>query len=187
MFDFAMKFEAGLKYDDFLEIHGNPEHRRRWADVHGRIRLSDAQQSLIQSFNREMHVLCLAGAWCGDCVNQCPMFDHIERANGRIQVRYFDRDTHPELAAELKVCGGARVPVVVILSEDGFEVTRFGDRTLSKYRKLAADHFGPACPTGLVPPDEELLAAVTQEWVDIFERAQLILRTSARLRQKHGD
>lgn len=187
MYDFANQFSAGLKYDEFLEKHGSPEHRRRWADFHGRVHLSDAQQALIQSFNRDMQVLCLAGAWCGDCVNQCPIFDHLERANARIQVRYFDRDTHPELAAELKVCGGARVPVIVILSEDGFEVTRFGDRTLAKYRKLAADQFGPACPTGLVPPDEGLLAAVTQDWVDIFERAQLILRTSARLREKHGD
>jgi thiol-disulfide isomerase/thioredoxin len=187
MFDFAKQFAAGLTYDDFLEKHGSPEHRRRWADLHERIALSDAQRALIQSFHREMHVLCLAGAWCGDCVNQCPIFDHIARANERIQIRYFDRDTHPELAAELKVCGGARVPVVVILSEDGFEVSRFGDRTLAKYRKLAADQFGPACPTGLLPPDGDLLAAVTQEWVDIFERAQLILRTSARLREKHGD
>jgi hypothetical protein len=79
------------------------------------------------------------------------------------------------------------VPVVVILSEDGFEVTRFGDRTLAKYRQLAADQVGPACPTGLLPPDGNLLAAVTQDWVDILERAQLILRTSSRLREKHGD
>jgi hypothetical protein len=32
-----------------------------------------------------------------------------------------------------------------------------------------------------------LINAVTQEWLDVFERAQLILRTSARLREKHGD
>ena len=79
------------------------------------------------------------------------------------------------------------MPVVVFLSEDGFEVSRFGDRTLSKYRKIAVDQFGPACPTGLVPESRDLLDAVTQDWLDIFERAQLILRTSARLRQKHGD
>jgi hypothetical protein len=32
-----------------------------------------------------------------------------------------------------------------------------------------------------------LLEAVTQDWLEVFERAQLMLRTSARLRQKHGD
>jgi len=187
MVDFAASFSAGLGYDEFLTKHGTDEHRRRWREVHERVRLTTAQQALAASFKREMNVICLAGAWCGDCVNQCPIFDHFARANGRIKVHYLDRDAHPELAAELKICGGARVPVVVFLSEDGFEVGRFGDRTLSKYRKIAADQFGASCPTGLVPPEQELLNAVIQDWLDEFERAQLILRTSARLRQKHGD
>jgi thiol-disulfide isomerase/thioredoxin len=187
MYDFSSKFDAGLAYDDFLQTHGTEEHRRRWADLHARVKLTEEQRALVASFKREMKVLCLAGTWCGDCVNQCPIFDHLARLNPNIRVRYFDRDTHPDLTGELKVCGGARVPVVVILSEDGFEVTRFGDRTLSKYRKLASDQFGPACPTGLVPPAQQFLDAVAQDWLDIFERAQLILRTSARLRQKHGD
>jgi hypothetical protein len=187
MFDFSAKFGAGLVYADFLKTHGTEAHRSRWADLHARVQLTKDQQSLIASFKREMKVLCLAGAWCGDCVNQCPIFDHFAATSPRIVVRYFDRDTHPDLTAELKVCGGARVPVVVFVSEDGFEVGRYGDRTLSKYRKLAADQFGAACPTGLVPPEQQLLEAVTQDWLDEFERAQLILRTSARLRQKHSD
>ncbi len=187
MIDIPVQFAAGLPYAEFLTKHGSDEHRRRWADLHGRIKLTDAQRQLVSSFQREMKVLCLAGAWCGDCVNQCPIFDHFASANDRIQIRYLDRDTHPELAAELKVCGGARVPVVVFASEDGFEVGRYGDRTLSKYRKIAADQLGPSCPTGLVPPEQQLLEAVTQDWLDEFERAQLILRTSARLRQLHND
>ena len=187
MFDFAAKFNSGLGYEDFLHRHGSVEHRRRWADLDAQVKLSDAQRALLGGCQREMKVLCLAGAWCGDCVNQCPIFEHFARANPRIAIRYFDRDAHPDLAEELKVCGGARVPVVVFLSEDGFEIGRFGDRTLSKYRRLAADLLGPACPTGLVPPEQGLLDAVTQDWLDIFERAQLILRTSSRLRQKHAD
>lgn len=187
MFDFAAKFPAGLTYADFLAQHGTDEHRRRWADFHARVALSDPQQTLLSGFQREMKVLVLAGAWCGDCVNQCPIFDHFARANERIAVRYFDRDTHPDLAAELKICGGARVPVVVFLSEDDCEVQRFGDRTLARYRQLAADQLGPSCPTGIVPPEAHLVEAVTGDWLDLFERAQLILRTSSRLRQKHGD
>jgi hypothetical protein len=76
---------------------------------------------------------------------------------------------------------------VVFLSEDGQEVGRYGDRTLSKYRQMIADMTGPACPTGIVPPAHDLLAAVIQDWLNEFERAQLLLRLSARLRQKHGD
>jgi hypothetical protein len=187
MLDFAAKFAVGLEYVPFLQAHGTDEHRRRWQAVHDQLRLSAPQRELLASFQREMKVLCLAGAWCGDCVNQCPILDHFARASARIEVRYLDRDAHPDLAAELTICGGTRVPVVVILSEDDQEVVRFGDRTLAKYRRMAADQLGASCPTGLMAPEPSLLDAVAQDWLDVFERAQLILRTSPRLRQKHGD
>ncbi|HVW38728.1 MAG TPA: hypothetical protein VHB99_15545, partial [Pirellulales bacterium] len=63
----------------------------------------------------------------------------------------------------------------------------YGDRTLAKYRQLAAEQLGASCPTGLVVPDRPLLEAVTQDWLDEFERVQLLLRTSPRLRKLHGD
>lgn len=184
---FFEKYPAGLSYQEFLARHGSEEHRRRWADVHARVTLSAPQRALLESFRRQMPVLCLAGAWCGDCVNQCPIFEHFAAVTPTIQVRYFDRDANPDLASALEICGGARVPMVVFLSEDGCEVGRYGDRTLAKYRQMAADKMGPACPTGIVPPGQELLAAVTQDWLNEFERVQLLLRLSSRLRQKHGD
>jgi hypothetical protein len=36
-------------------------------------------------------------------------------------------------------------------------------------------------------PDAEETAATLQDWLDEFERVQLMLRLSTRLRQKHGD
>ena len=185
--DYASLFDSGLSYEEFLNAHGSEEHRRRWAAFHAAVKLTPAQHTLLAGFKREMRVLCLAGAWCGDCVNQCPIFDHFARASGKIAMRYFDRDANPQLAAELSICGGARVPVVVFLSEDGKQVGWYGDRTLAKYRQLAADQLGPSCPTGLVPPGADLLAAVVQDWLNEFERVQLILWTSSRLRQLHDD
>src|SRR5689334_3181680 len=187
MFDFNSKYAAGLPYREFLQVHGSEQHRSRWAEVFDRVKLSGAQRELLASFKRDMKVLCLAGAWCGDCVNQCPIFDHFAIISHRIQVRYFDRDAHPDLGQALAVCGGARVPVALFLSEDNHQVGWYGDRTLAKYRKMVADEFGPACPTGLVPESQSLLAAVTQDWLNEFERIQLILRTSGRLRKLHND
>jgi hypothetical protein len=185
--DFAPHLSKGLSYTAFLQAHATPDQTRRWAALHAAVRLTKAQQALLASFTRKMPVICLAGAWCGDCVNQCPIFDHFAAATDQIQLKFFDRDTHPELAAELKICGGARVPVLVFLSEDGQEVARFGDRTLSKYRQLVNQLAGAACPTGLVLPEQELIDAVATDWLNEFERAQWILRTSSRLRQIHGD
>jgi hypothetical protein len=187
MLDYGAKFETGLEYHEFLAKHGTDEQRRRWEVVHEKVSLTSAQRDLLSSFTRDMKVLCLAGAWCGDCVNQCPIFAHFAIASRRIQVRYFDRDANPDLGQALAICGGARVPVVLFLSEDNYQVGWYGDRTLSKYRKMVGDEFGPACPTGLVPEPDALLAAVTQDWLNEFERIQWILRTSSRLRKLHND
>lgn len=187
MLDYGAKFETGLGYHEFLARYGTDEQRRRWEMVHEQIELTPAQRDVLSGFQREIKVLCLAGAWCGDCVNQCPIFDHFSIVTPRIQLRFFDRDANPDLAQPLSICGGARVPVVLFLSEDNQQVGWYGDRTLSKYRQIAADQLGAACPTGLVPEARSLLQSVTQDWLDEFERIHWILRTSSRLRKLHND
>ena len=184
--DFSERFEGGLGYSAFLEKFGTDEHRSRWAGVHEQVTLSDAQQNLLQSFVRDMKVLVVAGTWCGDCVNQCPIFDRFSLVSSKIQVRFFDRDADADLTSELTICGGNRVPSLLFLSEDGFVCGRAGDRTLSKYRDMAASQLGAACPTGIGQP-QSLLDQVTQDWLNEFERIQLMLRLSGRLRQLHGD
>jgi Thioredoxin len=187
MYDFAAKFPAGLEYDAFLSRHGTDQHRQRWQAVFDRVALTQPQQQLLAGFVRDMNVLCLAGAWCGDCVNQCPIFERFARATPKLHIHYFDRDLHADLQQELTLCGGNRVPVLVFLSEDGRFCGAYGDRTLAKYQKLAIDQLGPSCPTGIAPPHQDLLDAVTQDWLNEFERIQLMLRLSSRLRQLHGD
>ena len=181
--DFGDKFEQALSYQDFLERHASPDQRQQWDDFHRSVQLTADQQALLSSFVRQQRVLCLAGTWCGDCVRQCPIFDHFQQFSPQLDVRYQDRDSDPELQKSLEICGGARVPVVVFLSEDNLPVGRYGDRTLAKYRQMAAPLEGKPATRGI----PELTAAVIQEWLNEFERTQLILRTSPRLREKHGD
>lgn len=181
-------FSQALPYSAFLDRYADASQRTRWDAMHGRVTLTPAQTALLGGFKRKMPVFVLNGAWCGDCINQCAMFDHFARAsNGAIDLRFLDRDADEGLREALQINGGKRVPVVVFLSEDFLEVARFGDRPLSHYRRMAASQLGPSCPTGLVPPDDAAMTAVVQDWLDQFERAQLILRLSARLREKHGD
>jgi dTDP-4-amino-4,6-dideoxygalactose transaminase/thiol-disulfide isomerase/thioredoxin len=186
MLNYSAAFAAGLPYADFLKRYATAEQLHRWNDFHGSVQLNPPQVALLQSFTREMPVLVLAGAWCGDCINQCPIFHHFETAQPLIRVRYCDRDETPDLAAELHTCGAARVPAVAFLSEDGHLCGRYGDRTLSKYRSLIANLGGASCPTGLAT-DRSLTKQVVQDWLDEFERIQWLLRTSGRLRQLHGD
>ena len=181
------KFQLGLALSDFLTRYATDVQKQRWRDVNAQVALTSNQRQLLASFTRQTNVLCLAGAWCGDCINQCPIFEHFAAAAPAIAVRYLDRDEHADVQRLLQVNGGNRVPVLVFFSEDGLEVARFGERTISKYRQLMRDQAGPSCPTGIVVSGDPLLAQVTQDWLNEFERVQWLLRLSPRLRQLHGD
>jgi hypothetical protein len=185
--DWSSAFETALPYAAFLDRHATPTQRPRWDAMHGRLRLEPDQVALLGGFVRRMPVLVMAGAWCGDCVNQCTIFDHFAGASTAIDLRFLDRDASPEAADALSINGGRRVPMVLFLNEDYQEVARYGERTLSTYRRLAIEQLGPSCPTGLVPPTDDATRLITLEWLNEFERAQLILRLSPRFREKYGD
>lgn len=181
------KFADALPLPAFLARYGSPTDRGRWDAALAATQLTDAQRQLLGTFTRETNVLVLAGAWCGDCVAQCPAFERFAEAAPVLKVRYLDRDDHADAQQELRINGGNRVPVVVFFSEDGHEVARYGERTLTKYRSLVAQLGGETCATGLVRGTDPLQIQVVQDWLDEFERVQWLLRLSPRLRRKHGD
>ncbi|HEY8417596.1 MAG TPA: thioredoxin family protein [Limnochordales bacterium] len=185
--DWRSAFERGLPYHEFLQAYGTDAHRERWRQVYQRVALTDAQKALLKGFVRQMNVLVLAGTWCGDCVNQCPILQRFAEETDRIDLRFLDQETIPELTEQLRINGGRRVPVVVFLSEDFQECGRYGDRVLAYYRQMAKDQLGPACPVGVVPPGDDLLREATSQWLAEFERIHLMLRLSPRLRERHGD
>ena len=182
----AEAFARALPYDDFLARFATERQASDWNAAKAELTLSDAQNERLDTFPREMHVLVLAGAWCGDCVSQCPIFEAFADRCDKLHIRYVDRDADPELAGLMTTCGAARVPSVAFLSEDGHLCGRYGDKTLAKYRDLASQLAGDVCSTGFNEP-AELRAAVVDEWLDQFERIQWMLRLSGRLRNLHGD
>lgn len=182
LFDF---FSAALPLDHFLAKYGNGAHKSRWQATFDTVKLTDAQKQLLGSFKREMNVMVLAGAWCGDCAQQCPIFDRFAEVSKVIKIRYLDNAEHADVQEALSINGGKRIPTLVFFSEDGYEVARYGERTLSKYRQMMRDFVTENCPTGI--GTDPLLVQVTQDWLNEFERVQWLLRLSARLRKLHGD
>jgi hypothetical protein len=180
-------FGAALPLPEFLAKYGTPNDRPRWERAAAETRLTDPQRQLLGKFTRQTNVLVLAGAWCGDCVSQCPIFERFAEAAPVIKTRYLDRDDHPDVQHALKINGGDRVPVAVFFSEDGFEVARYGERTLARYRHMIEQFTGESCASGLVKSTDPVQMQVVQDWLDEFERVQWILRLSPRLRKKHGD
>lgn len=178
-------WDRGLSFADY--VAGVEERRReRWNRMYERVALTGAQRSLVASFTREMKVLTVSATWCGDCIGQVPILARIAEASAKVELRLVERDEHPELRDSVRICGAAKVPVALFLSEDYFECGRSGDRTLATYRAMAAKQLGPACPLGGEVEEDELQAGI-KEWLDQFERIQLMLRLSPYLRERYED
>lgn len=178
--------DDGLSYQDFLSRHGSPGDINNWADVNQSISLSDAQAALLNSFSRQLHVVCIAGAWCGDCVRQGPILNHIASASDRIHLVFIDRDAlAEEFQTTWTVCGGLRVPQVLFFNEDYQFLGHAGDRTITRYRELARLALGDQAPINTDVNQSQ--ASVLDDWLEEFERIHLIARLSPRLRQKHAD
>jgi thiol-disulfide isomerase/thioredoxin len=181
------KFAAGLSYSDYLAT-GKEEHQRRWNQAFDASKLTAAQTALISSFTRQMNVLVISGIWCGDCATQGPLLQRIAAVNpNSINLRWLDRDLHKDLSSLLRINGGDRIPVAIFMAEDFEHCSVYGERPLSRYRVLARKQLGESCEIAIAPPDADEHAATLQEWLNEFERIQLMLRISPRLRKKHGD
>jgi hypothetical protein len=138
----------------------------------------------------------VSGTWCGDCVQQCPILARIAEASPAqagsdtsvgVDVRFIDRDVEAEFVKPFTICGGQRVPTAIWLNEDFEFLSLLGDRTLTRYRGMAARQLGPSCPLPGAPLPADEKDAVIAEWLGECERAALMCRLSPRLRQKHND
>lgn len=180
-------FQTGLAYQEFLEKYGSPSDQSKWDFSLQAAVLTSDQKQLLSGFKREINVLCMSGAWCGDCVEHCPVFFRISQTIPNMNLRFIDRDQNQEVNEFLRICGAARVPQCVVMSEE-FEPVRFlGDRPLSKYRQMVEMVQGESCSSGIISPEDPLRKSVIQDWVNEFEHAHSILRTSPKLRHKHQD
>ena len=177
--------ESAQSYEAYLE--SDAKRAAPWRENDARTELSDVQKTLLSGFVREMRVLVISGIWCGDCSAQGPMPGVIAKGSEKIDLRWLDRDAAPELSTHLAINAGHRVPTVLFMAEDYEPVSVLGDRTLSRYRSIAARQLGAACDLPGATISEDEYNETLQEWLNEFERVQLLLRLSARLRQKHGD
>jgi len=184
----AAKHQAGLAYEEYLA--SNPVKAENWRKLEAQLYLTEDQQKLVRGFTREIKILAISGIWCGDCVAQCPMLVKIAQATRRqnlIDLKFVDRDVHIDLSQRVMINAGLRVPTVIFMAEDFEPVSILGDRTLTRYRSVAALQLGPSCPLpGAAIPQDELNVTL-QEWLNEIERVHLLLRLSARLRERHGD
>lgn len=179
-------WEQSAPYDKFIE-ESDPTHVAKWQEIEQRVpELTKEQEERLQDYNRDIKILIYGGIWCPDCQRQAPMLQKIAQVIGsQAEVRLIDRADSIELQDELRILGATRVPMMVILSEDYWEVGRYGDRLLNVYRAKAAREINRGQRTGVLSP--KALESELAEWVNIVERALLMLRLSPPLRRRHSD
>jgi len=184
---FRAKFEQGQSYEKYV-AGGRPDQRMNWERHFGAVRLTEPQKSLLGAFTREMKVLVTSGLWCGDCAVQVPILAHLAAVNPVVQLRLLDRDEHSDLSEQIKICGGLRVPTAVFLNEDFEFVSILGDKTLTRLRSQAARAgVGAFCELPSAGAPVDTVGGTVADWLLEFERVQLMLRLSPKLRDRHGD
>jgi len=193
--EFARWFRLAAPYQQYLADIPARE-RPSWDASAARAALTPEQAALVRSWPRRMNVLVISGSWCGDCVAQVPMLGTIAATHPAdptnpvgpgIDLRLLERNAHMELADRLRICGGHRVPTVVFLNEDFDFVSVFGDRTLARYRAIAAQKLGAACPLPGALPELNEYAATLRDWLNEFERVALLLALSPKLSARHAE
>lgn len=179
-------WNQALSYDEYLE-KSDLSYVQRWIESAKRVpELSKKQIERLQGYERKLNVLVYSGIWCGDCVRQGPLLNKLVNICGQnVDIKFIERDASEELQDELRILGALRVPMTVFLTEDYWEIQRFGERTLSVYRSKMAREIGRGIDDGILSPksrDREL-----SEWVDVFERVLIMIRLSPPLRRRYKD
>jgi thiol-disulfide isomerase/thioredoxin len=179
-------WNIALPYDEYLD-KSNPSQSQRWFDSKARApEVSKSQIEKLQGYNRRLNVLMYAGIWCGDCARQGPLLKKIVEIIGeKAQLRVIERDKSKEMQDELRILGALRVPIIIFLTEDFWEVQRFGERTLSIYHSKLAREVGRGEDSGILTPKARFQEL--NEWIDIFERVLIMLRLSPPLRKRYND
>lgn len=131
------------------------DQAQRWSEAEERSPdLSEEQRARLSDYNRQVRLLVEAAPWCLDCARTVPYLRRIAESIGSgAEVRVIDRDALPALRDELRVLGAPRIPRVVVLSEDWFEVDRIGDRALGVYRSRMARETGRGADRGVLSPE----------------------------------
>jgi thiol-disulfide isomerase/thioredoxin len=178
-------YEMALPYEEYLKT--DPEKAVRWREFEPRaLTLLGEQKKRVQDYNREINILAMVGIWCGDCVRTTSIIRKIAEAAGeKLNIRFIERETSPELVEELRILGATRVPRIVFLTEDFWEIDRAGDRLLPVYRAKAAREIGMNHDAGVMTP--KAIQEETEAWLDVFERVLLMARLAPPLRKRYND
>lgn len=173
------RFEQGMTYDEFKrQMTRNQE---RFEANERRLVLDPEDLAAFTNLPRPLNVLVLAEDWCGDVIDNLPVLGRVAAESGKLTVRIFLRDQHPDLMDQFLNQGQYRsIPVFAFFDDQFAELGRFIERPASvterrnaQRAELYAQHpeFGsPETPISQLP--EEARLALTQATLTLREESK---------------
>jgi hypothetical protein len=154
------RFEQGMTYDEFkAQMTRNQE---RFAANERGLVLDPADVDVFKRLPRPLDVLVLAEDWCGDVIDNLPILGQLAAESGKLNLRIFLRDQHPDLMDNYLNRGEFHsIPVFVFFDDDFHEIGRFIERPESVTTRRAGqrvdlsaqypDLGDPTTPVGQLP------------------------------------
>jgi len=154
------RFEQGMTYDEFkAQMTRNQE---RFAANERGLVLDPADVDVFKRLPRPLDVLVLAEDWCGDVIDNLPILGQLAAESGKLNLRIFLRDQHPDLMGNYLNRGEFHsIPGFVFFDDDFHESGRFIERPASVTTRRAGQRVAlsaqypelgdPTTPVGQLP------------------------------------
>lgn len=152
------RFDSGMSY---TEYKAQMTRNREQLEANERaVSLVPEDLAPFRALARPLHVLAIVEDWCGDVITALPVLGRLAAESGKLDVRVFPRDQHPDLMDQYLNQGQYRsIPVFAFFDEGMGEIGRFIERpasvTEARQRRrveLFAEH--PEFGSPDTPPDQ---------------------------------
>lgn len=159
------RFESGMTYQEYKEQM--TRNREQLEAIERQVAIEADDLAAFRRLPRPLNVLVLAEDWCADVVSNVPVLGRLAAESGKLNLRVFLRDQHPDLTDQYLKNGQYRsIPVFAFFEYDFNEIGRFVERPdsvteLRAERRLEifAQHpeFGsPDAPVDQLPEETRL-------------------------------
>ncbi|MFN8525845.1 MAG: thioredoxin family protein [Chloroflexota bacterium] len=140
------QFESGLSYDAYKR--GMTRNQERFEANERGVSVRSDDLAAFNRLPKPVNVLVIGEDWCGDVIANMPIIGRLASESGKLNLRVFERDKHPELMDQYLNQGKYKsIPVFVFFDDDFREIGRFIERPASvtelrakKQREIHAAH-----------------------------------------------
>lgn len=170
-------WDSAVDYGAFLKAaRENVElMKARYADL----MLSESEQEVLSSIQNEIRILIIGTDRCDDSAGNIPVLARMSSLSPKLKLRVLDSDKNAKLHEQYKVNGKRKTPVVLFLSDENQELTRWVERPNAAYKQVN-EKSKPSLDDRKVSlrnlySDSEILRQSLAEFMNLLMRSDYVL------------